>query len=146
MSKLDATINCKVILPVNKKGQFIRSFQPCFVIDSSFMFFKPSASSFDEWKGMETAFRLQDLNQQPRVSFPQIQSPSIFSLSSTRWKQNGLKRYCLMNLYKACEVSDSQKGKTNKRTNKQSVNSTEFRGKKLKLFAGANYTCHDIVL
>ena len=51
-----------------------------------------------------------------------------------------------MNLYKACEVSDFQKGKTNKRTNKQSVNSAEFRGKKLKLFAGANYTCHDIVL
>ena len=70
VSKLDATINCKVILPVNKKGQFIGSFQPCFVIDSSFMFFEPSASSIDEWKGMETAFRMQDLNQQPRVSFP----------------------------------------------------------------------------
>ena len=118
VSKLDATINCKVILPVNKKGQFIRSFHSCFVIDSSFMFFEPSASSIDEWKGMETAFRMQDLNQQPRVSFPQIQSPSIFSLSSTRWEKNGLKRYCLMNLYKACEVSDSQKVKS-KQTHKQ---------------------------
>ena len=39
VSKLDAKINCKVILPVNKKGQFIRSFQPCFVIDSSFIAF-----------------------------------------------------------------------------------------------------------
>jgi len=53
------------------------------------MFFEPSASSIDEWKGMETAFRLQDLNQQQRVSFPQIQSRSIFSLSSTRWEKMG---------------------------------------------------------
>ena len=89
VSKLDATINCKVILPVNRKGQFICSFQPCFVIDSSSISFEPSASSIDEWKGMETAFRLQDLNQQPRVSFPQIQSPNIFSLSSTRWEKKG---------------------------------------------------------
>ena len=61
VSKLDATINCKVILPVNKKGQFIRSFQPCFVIDSSFIFFEPSASSIDEWKGIEPHFACKTL-------------------------------------------------------------------------------------
>ena len=53
VSKLDATINCKVILPVNKKGQFICSFQPCFVIDSSFMFsepWRPRSMNEREWK------------------------------------------------------------------------------------------------
>ena len=85
------------------------------------MFFEPSAFSIDEWKGMETAFRLQDLNQQPRVSFPQTESEHIFFILNSvekKWAETVLPYESLQSM-RGFRFSEGKNKQTHKQTKRE---------------------------